>query len=104
MSEIVAGALFMFVFKETSRNAYTQHCPHCLSKTSKNGVVTWFHYVLEAKLVTSFKTNGNCPVERFNCIYENSAAVVRPVASFFIRVNMPKYGLKTVAGKPQPRI
>lgn len=30
-----------------------QHCEHCLSKTSKNGKTTWFHYVLEAKLVTS---------------------------------------------------
>ncbi len=132
MAEIVTGALFMFLFKETSRNAYNndrcdpvfeknyyrqfklrlphpdtiedlmrvlspdlleelkmglvsgliaskvlrkhrfmgkyyfvavdatgthsfdhQHCEHCLSKTSKNGVTNWFHYVLEAKLVTS---------------------------------------------------
>lgn len=30
-----------------------KHCEHCLKKTSKNGVTTWFHYVLEAKLVTS---------------------------------------------------
>ncbi len=30
-----------------------KHCDHCLMKTSKNGVVTYFHYVLEAKLVTS---------------------------------------------------
>lgn len=30
-----------------------RHCEHCLSKTSKNGVTTYFHYVLEAKLVTS---------------------------------------------------
>jgi len=30
-----------------------QHCPHCLSKTSKTGITTYFHYVLEAKLVTS---------------------------------------------------
>jgi hypothetical protein len=30
-----------------------RHCEHCLMKTSKNGVVTYFHYVLEAKLVTS---------------------------------------------------
>jgi hypothetical protein len=29
------------------------HCPHCLTKTSKNGKTTYFHYVLEAKLVTS---------------------------------------------------
>jgi hypothetical protein len=31
-----------------------QHCPHCLTKKSKNGKVTYFHYVLEAKLVTPF--------------------------------------------------
>jgi len=30
-----------------------EHCEHCLTRTSKNGVTTWFHYVLEAKLVTS---------------------------------------------------
>jgi hypothetical protein len=30
-----------------------KHCGCCLTKTSKNGVTTWFHYVLEAKLVTS---------------------------------------------------
>jgi hypothetical protein len=132
MSEIIAGALFMFIFKETSRNAYNndrredklreavykyfgirlpqadasddvlcllppghledlkaqlvsglieqkilrkfrflgkyylvavdgtgmscfehKHCEHCLTRTSKNGVVTYFHYVLEAKLITS---------------------------------------------------
>lgn len=29
-----------------------RHCPHCLHKTSKNGKTTYFHYVLEAKLVT----------------------------------------------------
>jgi hypothetical protein len=131
MAEIVTGALFMFIFKEASRNAYNsdrgdvifaknyyrhfklrlphpdtidqvmrdlppefieelkaqlvsslfeqkllrklrflgkyyfvavdatgiqtfdkRHCEHCLTKTSKTGVVTYFHYVLEAKLVT----------------------------------------------------
>jgi hypothetical protein len=30
-----------------------KHCEHCLTKTSKNGVVTYLHYVLEAKIVTS---------------------------------------------------
>ncbi len=30
-----------------------RHCEHCLTKTSKTGVVTYFHYVLEAKLVTT---------------------------------------------------
>jgi len=29
-----------------------RHCPHCLTRTSKNGATTYFHYVLEAKLVT----------------------------------------------------
>jgi len=28
------------------------HCDHCLHKTSKNGVVTYFHNILEAKLIT----------------------------------------------------
>jgi hypothetical protein len=132
MAEIITGALFMFLLKETSRNAYNndrkdaifvknyynnlklrlpstdaiedvlrfllpeeievlkvhlvaslieqklfrkfrfmgkyyfvavdatgthtfnhKHCEHCLTKTSKNGLTNWFHYVLEAKLVTS---------------------------------------------------
>jgi len=30
-----------------------KHCDHCLTKTSKTGVITYFHYVLEAKLVTA---------------------------------------------------
>jgi hypothetical protein len=28
------------------------HCPHCLTKKTKNGKTIYFHYVLEAKLVT----------------------------------------------------
>ena len=133
IAEIVAGGLFMFLFKETSRNSYNndrrevrfrknfhkhfglnlpqadttdevlrhlvpeeledlkahlvsglieqkifrkfrflgqyllvavdatghasfeqRHCNHCLTKTSKKtGVITYFHYVLEAKIVSS---------------------------------------------------
>lgn len=30
-----------------------KHCDQCLTRTSKHGVTTWFHYVLEAKLITS---------------------------------------------------
>jgi len=30
-----------------------RHCEHCLTKKSKNGTITYFHYVLEAKLITS---------------------------------------------------
>jgi hypothetical protein len=29
-----------------------RHCEHCLTKKSKNGKMTYFHYVLEAKLIT----------------------------------------------------
>jgi len=28
------------------------HCEHCLTKKSKSGKITYFHYVLEAKLIT----------------------------------------------------
>lgn len=34
-----------------------RHCEHCLTKKSKNGKVSYFHYVLEAKLVTH---QGHC--------------------------------------------
>lgn len=34
-----------------------RHCEHCLTKKSKNGKVCYFHYVLEAKLVTP---DGHC--------------------------------------------
>jgi hypothetical protein len=34
-----------------------KHCEHCLTKTSKNGKVTYYLYVLEAKLVTR---DGHC--------------------------------------------
>jgi hypothetical protein len=29
-----------------------RHCGHCLTKKSKSGKITYFHYVLEAKLIT----------------------------------------------------
>ena len=38
-------------------NVEEGHCPHCLHRTSKNGKVTYFHNVLEAKLVCK---NGFC--------------------------------------------
>lgn len=28
------------------------HCPHCLHKKSKNGTITYFHNILEAKIIT----------------------------------------------------
>ncbi|MFH0924593.1 MAG: hypothetical protein V1872_03015 [bacterium] len=38
-------------------NVEKGHCEHCLTRTSKNGKVTYFHNVLEAKLVSE---NGFC--------------------------------------------
>ena len=56
-----------------------RHCPHCLRKTSKNGKTTYFHYVLEAKLVTidghaislasEWIENPRGEFEKFLCLY-----------------------------------
>ena len=46
------GKYFIVAIDGTGVNSYTQrHCDKCLTKTSKNGKQTWFHNVLEAKLV-----------------------------------------------------
>jgi len=46
------GKYFVVAIDGTGVNSYTQrHCDKCLTKTSKNGKQTWFHNVLEAKLV-----------------------------------------------------
>jgi len=42
---VVVDATGMMSFKE-------RHCEHCLTRTTKKGVTTYFHYILEAKLVT----------------------------------------------------
>ena len=48
------GKFYMVAVDATGMATFEQkHCDQCLSKTSKNGVVSYFHYVLEAKLVTS---------------------------------------------------
>jgi hypothetical protein len=50
------GKYYLIAVDATGIASFEQrHCEHCLTKTSKNGVVTYFHYVLEAKIVT---TNG----------------------------------------------
>ena len=47
------GKFYMVAVDATGMATFEQrHCEQCLSKTSKSGVVTYFHYVLEAKLVT----------------------------------------------------
>ncbi len=30
----------------------TRHCPHCLERHHRNGTITYYHHILEAKLVT----------------------------------------------------
>lgn len=48
------GKFHMVAVDATGMATFEQrHCDHCLTKTSKTGVVTYYHYVLEAKLVTS---------------------------------------------------
>ncbi len=46
------GEWFVVAIDATGVVSFSErHCPHCLTKTSKHGVVTYFHTVLEAKLV-----------------------------------------------------
>lgn len=48
------GKSYLVAVDGTGISTFEQrHCDHCLTKTSKSGVVTYFHYVLEAKIVTS---------------------------------------------------
>jgi hypothetical protein len=48
------GKFYLVAVDGTGVSTFEQrHCDHCLTKTSKTGVVTYFHYVLEAKIVTS---------------------------------------------------
>lgn len=48
------GNRFMIAIDGTGLHSYDhKHCEHCLHKTSASGKTTWFHHVLEAKLVTS---------------------------------------------------
>ena len=48
------GKSYMVAVDATGMASFDhKHCDQCLTKTSKTGVVTYYHYVLEAKLVTS---------------------------------------------------
>jgi hypothetical protein len=45
------GKFYLVAVDGTGISIFEQrHCDHCLTKTSKTGVVTYFHYVLEAKI------------------------------------------------------
>jgi hypothetical protein len=47
------GKYYMVAVDATGIVSYKKrHCEHCLTKKSKKGEITYFHYVLEAKLVT----------------------------------------------------
>lgn len=49
-----AGHWFLVAVDATGVVSYSErHCPNCLEKTSKNGKKTYFHNVLEAKLICS---------------------------------------------------
>lgn len=49
----VNGMLLVAVDGTGLVSFHSRHCDECLKKTSKNGVTTYFHNVLEAKIVTS---------------------------------------------------
>ena len=47
------GKYYMLAVDATGVMSFDErHCEHCLTKTTKNGKTIYFHYVLEAKLVT----------------------------------------------------
>jgi hypothetical protein len=48
------GIYYFVAVDATGTHTFNErHCEHCLTRTSTNGVISYFHYVLEAKLVTS---------------------------------------------------
>jgi hypothetical protein len=48
------GTYYFVAVDATSTHTFNErHCKYCLTRESANGVVSYFHYVLEAKLVTS---------------------------------------------------
>lgn len=48
------GKYYFVAFDATGTHSFNyRHCAHCLTRESSNGVVSYFHYALEAKLVTS---------------------------------------------------
>jgi hypothetical protein len=49
----LSGKYYMIAVDATGVTSYDKpHCPNCLTKKSKTGKTTYFHYALEAKLVT----------------------------------------------------
>jgi hypothetical protein len=48
------GTYYFVAVDATGTHTFNErHCEHCLTRESANGVISYFHYVLEAKLVTS---------------------------------------------------
>jgi hypothetical protein len=46
-------AYYLVAFDATGIISFNErHCAHCLTRKTKKGVTTYFHYVLEAKLIT----------------------------------------------------
>jgi len=48
------GKYYFVAVDATGTHTFNErHCEHCLTRESTNGIISYFHYVLEAKLVTS---------------------------------------------------
>ncbi len=73
-----------------------KHCEHCLSKTSKNGVTYYFHYVLEAKIITSsglaislvseFIENPSAIYEKQDCEQKAFVRLAAKIKKYFPRL------------------
>lgn len=87
-----------------------KHCESCLSKTSKNGVTTYFHNVLEAKLLTAsgmslsiatewISNEGKKSYQKQDC---EQAAFVRLAAK--IKKYFPRLPIVMVADGLYPKV
>jgi len=75
------------------------HCESCLQKTSKNGVTTYFHNVLEAKLLTPsglslsiatewISNTGKSEFEKQDCEREAFKRLARKIKKYFPRLSI----------------
>ncbi len=79
-------------------NVQKGHCEHCLHRTSKNGKVTYFHNVLEAKLIcgngfcislaTEWIENPEGPYDKQDCEQKAFARLASKLKHNFSRLNI----------------
>lgn len=91
------GKYFIVAIDGTGVNSYSErHCEKCLTKTSKNGKKTYFHNVLEAKLVlpnglaislaTEWIENDTSEYEKQDCELKAFDRLSEKLKKFFPRL------------------